>query len=417
MTSSAPLNVVVAGGGVAALEAAMALHDLAGDRVRLTLVAPEPEFELKALRTAEPFAAGHVPRYALAELAARLEVTLRAGTLSGVDTARRTVVLADGAELPYDALVVAVGARPRAAYRRAITFGADDRTELLNALLADLDEHYSRSVAFIVPPGVTWSLPLYEIALMTAREVHSMGIDDVRFELITPESTPLMLFGPDASDAAARLLETAGVGFRGGAYADVDARGQIRLMPGGDVFDAERIVALPVMDGPAVEGLPRDEHGFIPIDDRGRVPVVEDVYAAGDGADFPIKQGGLACQQADAIAHELACRAGADIEPEPFRPVLRGKLLTGNGATYLRSSITGGDGEDATSDTELWWPPAKLSGRWLSRHLARVDGARQERAQPGAAGDGVDVEVHLPSPMELRRRALSLDPYSAPARH
>ena len=410
MTSSAPLNVVVAGGGVAALEAAMALHDLAGDRVRVTLVAPEPEFELKALRTAEPFAAGHVPRYALAELAARLEVTLRAGTLSAVDTARRTVVLADGAELPYDALVVAVGARPRPAYRRAITFGADDRTELLNALLSDLDGHYSRSVAFIVPPGVTWSLPLYEIALMTAREVHSMGIDDVRFELITPESTPLMLFGPDASDAAARLLETAGIAFRGGAYADVDAHGQIRLMPGGEVLDAERIVALPVMEGPAVDGLPCDEHGFIPIDDHGRVRGVEDVYAAGDGADFPIKQGGLACQQADAIAHELACRAGADVEPEPFRPVLRGRLLTGRGDEYLRHALHGGAGRSQASHLALWYPPAKVSGRYLSRWLARLDA--ELAANPPAETAGVEVEVDLWSGYARGRDALRLDPLS-----
>ena len=57
----------------------------------------------------------------------------------------------------------------------------------------------------------------------------------------------------------------------------------------------------------------------------------EDVYAAGDGTNFPIKQGGIACQQADAVAEVIAKAAGASLEPRSFRPVLRGRLITGAG--------------------------------------------------------------------------------------
>src|SRR5206468_8634926 len=96
------------------------------------------------------------------------------------------------------------------------------------------------------------------------------------------------------------------------------------------------------------------------------------VYAAGNGTDFPIKQGGIAAQQTDAMAESIAARFGLPIEPQPFRPVLRGLMLNGLGPTYLRSDISGraGDNSDAGGEA-LWWPPAKIAGRHLAPYLAR----------------------------------------------
>ncbi|HEY3021841.1 MAG TPA: hypothetical protein VGJ32_16700 [Solirubrobacteraceae bacterium] len=405
MSPKAPLHVVIAGGGIAALETTMALRDLAEDRVRTTLIAPEPDFELKPLRTAEPFARDHVRRYPLAETAGRFGAEVRAGALAGVDTARSVARLTDGAEVPYDALVLAVGAVPRPAYQRVLTFGGDARTEVLNSLLADLEDHYTRSVAFVVPPGVSWPLPLYELALMTAQHVWGSGVDDARIELVTPEIAPLAIFGPGPSNAVAALLEEAGIAFHGNAYAEVDG-GTIALRPGFEHVVVDRVVALPVLDGPRVPGVPANENGFIPIDERGRVRGLSDVYAAGDAADFPVKQGGLACQQADAIAELIAARAGAPVEPRPFRPVLRGKLLTGRGARFLRHALHGGAGEARASEFSLWYPPTKVSGRYLSQNLPGFE------AHAAVDEPHIDVEVALPSAYEAARLALMLDPYS-----
>ena len=409
MSSQTPLHVVIAGGGVAALEAMMGLRDLAEDRVELTLLAPEPEFELKPLRTAEPFARDHVRRYPLGEIAERFGARLRATGLAGVDPERYTATLTDGTELAYDALVLAVGARPRPAYPNVITFGADARTEVLNSLLADLEGHYTRSVAFVVPPGNAWPLPLYELALMTRQHIWGMGIDDVRLELVSPEVSPLAVFGPEPSHAIAMMLEDAGIVFHGQAYAEIE-RGRITMRPGDNEIVAERIVALPLLEGPVIPGVPLDRNGFIPIDDRGRVRGLTGVYAAGDAADFPVKQGGLACQQADAIAEYLAAQAGAPISPRPFRPVLRGKLLTGRGSHFMRHALAGGAGEPRDSDFSLWQPPTKISGRYLSQWLAHF-----ETHAPADEGH-MDIEIALPSPYALGRRALTLDPYS-PLRH
>ena len=130
------------------------------------------------------------------------------------------------------------------------------------------------------------------------------------------------------------------------------------------------MIALPALEGPGIAGLPSDAEGFIPIDERARVKGVEDVYAAGDGTTFPIKQGGLATQQADAAAEHIAARFGADIDPQPFHPVLRGMLLTGDDSLSLAHSLTGGEGEGSASADYLWWPPHKVSGRYLAPWMA-----------------------------------------------
>ena len=123
----------------------------------------------------------------------------------------------------------------------------------------------------------------------------------------------------------------------------------------------------------------------------GRVVVegLEAVYAAGDATNFRVKQGGLAAQQADAVAEHLAARHGAPVEPAPFRHVLRGMLFTGGPAAYLRAD---GEGEGAAAAQALWWPPTKIAGRHLAPYLYQHGAA----APPGPAPPGfADLEVSL----------------------
>jgi len=369
------LRIVVAGGGVAGVELALALHHLAAELVHVTIVSPDPSFECKALRTAQPFSADHMRRHALCDLADEVGAELVIDSVTAVDADRHAVLLSHGDVAHYDCLVLAIGGRHRQAFSRALTFTGDESTLPFNDLLADLEEHWTHSVAFVVPPGVTWPLPLYELAIMTSRAVRGMAIDDLRIQVVSPEPAPLAVFGQAASAAVGDLLRQANVDFRGETYARATASGVLELLPGGERLDAERVVSLPTIGGPEVAGVPADEGGFILIDDRGRVPGVADVFAAGDGTTFPIKQGGIACQLADVIAEQLAVRAGADVEPHPFRPVLRGRLLTGHGAQYLEHAIPGGDGADPPSELQLWSAPRKVHGHYLSPWLDAMDRA------------------------------------------
>jgi sulfide:quinone oxidoreductase len=372
MTPATPAHVVIAGGGVAALETLIALREHARDRVEITLLAPEASFHYRPMTVAEPFAMGHANHYEMAAIAEHFDARLVQDTLAEVAPEERAVRTGSGKVISYDHLVLATGARATNAYAHAITFGEDRREEALHGLLQDAEEGYAESIAFVVPDLTTWTLPLYELALMTAREAWSMGADRLKISFLTPEDRPIAIFGGAASEAVAALLEEHAIEFIGSAYTTVE-RDHLIVDPGGRRIDVTRVVSLPRLEGPSITGLPADEGGFVPVDLHGRVAGVEHVYAAGDGTAFPIKQGGLATQQADAVAETIAAAVGAPIEPEPFRPVLRGVLLTGGDNRYMRSGIAGGEGKPEVATHALWWPPTKIAGRYLAPFLYGQD--------------------------------------------
>src|SRR5262249_27748664 len=130
--------------------------------------------------------------------------------------------------------------------------------------------------------------------------------------------------------------------------------------------------------GPNIRGVTCDRDGFIIVDDGFRAGESDDVFAVGDGAAGPYKQGGLAAQQADAVAEQIASRAGAEHPPRPYRPVMRARLRTVNGPRYLRAEPPGGAGAAEVSDQCLWWPPSKVAARWLTPWLA----SRELEARP-----------------------------------
>jgi sulfide:quinone oxidoreductase len=323
--------------------------------------------------------------------------------------AEQTVELGDGSEVGYDAAVVCVGARPRSAFESATTFWAPGEQLEIDELLRDSAGREPGRIAFVVPPGATWPLPLYELALMGRRRAQELGLGNLECVIVTPESSPLVVFGPVASGSVAALLSGRGIQVRSGAWASEAEDGSLLLTPAHERLEVSGVLALPILDGPRMPGLPADEHGFIPIDDHARVQGVERVYAAGDGTNFPIKQGGLGTQEADAAAAHIAASFGAPVDPEPFQPVLRGKLLTGDDSLNLRSNVAGGAGEGIASPDYLWWPPHKVSGRYLGAWLA----GRVSRPDPEPPRLPLDVEVALPR--EWHREPMALDLYGPPA--
>jgi len=393
-----PTNVLIAGGGPAALEAALALHRIAGDRVATTVLAPESDYTYRPLSVLSPFAAGSATTYPLDRIAADAGFTHVRGRLGRVDPVAHTVETVTGESLTYDVLLIASGARPVMPLSGAIAFtGSLTDQERLHGIVQDVEGGYLHRIAFVVPSGATWALPLYELALMLAERGYSMGVE-LDLHLVTPEASPLGLFGPEAASELADLLAEAGIAVHTGAQAEMLGQGLLRLAPGDEILKVQRIITLPRLAGPSVSGLPSDAEGFLVTDDHARVQGVPDVYAAGDVTAFGVKQGGIACQQADAAADDIAARAGAPIEPAPFSPVLRGMLLTERWARFLRRDA-GDVADDATvAGSALWWPPTKIAGRDLAGYLEGLDEEAGRRVglpvnvKVGGAGTG-GIEV------------------------
>jgi sulfide:quinone oxidoreductase len=320
-------RVLVVGGGVAGLETILALQSLAPGLVDVELLAPEHHFWYRPLAVAEPFGLGTAGSFELTALAAEAGAQFTPGELERVDTGRKVVVTTHGVELEYDALVIAAGARPEPALRGALTFRGPADSDAYRALLRAAESGLVERIAFALPAGNVWPLPLYELALMTARRLRDVPHTDTSLAFVTHEQSPLALFGPAASRAVEELLEQSGVYVFTSRYPVAVTPDGLTVVPG-ETIAADRVVSLPRLVGPAIAGVPSDSTGFVPADEHGRVAGLEDVYVCGDASAFPVKQGGIATQQADAVAQAIAAAAGADVEPKPFRPVLRGLLLT-----------------------------------------------------------------------------------------
>src|SRR3954469_21251740 len=372
-------RVVIAGSGVAAVEALLALRELVGPHVAVELLAPERELLYRPSSVAVPFGFGAPEPLDVDALAARMGADVRRAALAGVDAGRGVALLAGGEEVAYDRLVLAVGAHPHRVLPGAIRFAGPADAPALQGVLEAVARGDAASLAFTLPAGASWPLPVYELAVMAAIDLRTRGVRAVQLTVVTPEREPLWLFGGGAAPGVRELLRSRGVALRTASRVRAVHAGELEL-EGGERLPADAVVTLPEFEGPSLPGLPEDDGGFIPVDAHGRVAGAPGVYAAGDATAFPVKQGGLATQQADAVAEAIALDLGLRHEARPFRPVLRGLLLTGGAPLYLRAEL-GPAGEvtarseraaepraitGVTSARALWWPPGKGAGRYLA---------------------------------------------------
>ncbi|RKQ87081.1 sulfide:quinone oxidoreductase [Solirubrobacter pauli] len=361
-------HIVIAGGGVAAIEAVAALRAAVGPHPRITVLAPNDVLNPPPASVAAPFGFGLPNPVPFAVIQRYAPFDHRPAKLVRVEADQHVVVDDHGDRLRYDALLVAPGARSLPAVSDAITFTGPASVPAVEAALAE-----TATLAFVLPSVSTWALPLYELAMMAATELRSRGREP-RVTIVTPEPVPLWMFGSEAGAAVSEHLAARGIALRAGVRLAEVHPGWVEL-DGADPVPAGRVIAMPRLVGPAIAGLPHDPSGFVPVDGHGRVPGLADVFAAGDVTTFPLKQGGLSAQQADVAAAAIAADRGLGPAPEPWQPVLRGLLLTGGAPLYLRAPVSL-DGEPLPTTertvwhTPLWSPPGKVAGRYLAPLLA-----------------------------------------------
>lgn len=353
-TSAGPTRVLVAGAGMAGLEAALALDALLGEDARVTVVDARGRFAVPATAAGRAFGIDPAVDVPLARMLAGTRVALRHARVVAIDTRRRLVMLAGGELLGYEDLVVAVGGRSEAPLAEALTFsGHADAPELrglMDAVAGHAERGATTELVVVIPRGCGWPLAGYDIALMAREHLVAMGYGDrCRLCVVTAEDTPLGGLGPEAGEAVTRTLARAGVEIVTSAEVMSFAWGLLRTADG-RTLDADRIVALPVMRGPALEGLPMDDDGFVRCDAEGRVEGAPGVRVVGDAGTFPVKQAATAVLQADAVAASIARDRGAAVDGALFPTASRAR-----------------------------WPVPKVTGRFLAPVL-------QNLAAAGSAG-------------------------------
>lgn len=365
-----PRRIVIAGGGVAALEACIAIRALGGDAVSPIVVAPNTDFSFRARSVGEPFGQPASSRVPLADVLGDLSIPHERAAISTVDPVAKVVRTVEGMSLPYQGLLVAVGGTPFPAYTHGISF---DRTsgppDAFDELLADIEANLVTSVAFVVPEAAGWVMPAYDLALQLAAWSLRHEVK-AEIQMVTAETAPLDCFGSEASRRVEAVLDAAGI--RLVCDTEPVLVSDTIMTAAGRWITADRIVSLPRLAGPRIRGLPCDSSGFIEVDAQGSVAGCPGVYAAGDGASHLRKQGGLAAQQADRAARALLREAGLRV-PEPAGPpALRGALATPEGPLFLESSSTGygvGRYTSTATLTPLWDPPGKVATCWLGPFL------------------------------------------------
>jgi sulfide:quinone oxidoreductase len=360
--------VLIAGGGVAALEALLAIRARSDGTLRPTLLAPEARFRYRPLAAYAGLVEDLDDTVDLARVAGDEGAGLVCDRLAAVDPVRREVVTGHGGRIAYDALVVATGAVARPGLEGAITLGDRNDEAALAAMTARVRGGGVERLAIVVPAGVGWSLPAYELALLLR---HAAPAGRTRIAVVTAEDAPMEAAGPVFAAAVAELLERRGVELVPGTSPEAADGGRLWL-PLQGAPQVDDVVALARPAGPAIPGLPCDARGFLPVDERGRVLDEPRVWAAGDVAAHPLKQGGLAIQQADVVADDVVARLGLEQLPDADGPasVLRATLLDGEGMLYLRAERVGGEVRTEVSREPLWWPPTKIAGGRLPHYLA-----------------------------------------------
>ncbi len=356
------------------MESLLALRALGDDWARVELITPSSTFDFRPAATAQAFDSREARSYDLQEIAADLGATFHRARLQSVSPRNRYVRLSSGARLSYDDLVLAIGARATAGIAGALTFRDQRDLPLFDRVLRDVMDGAARRLVFALPEGRSYPVPLYELALLCAGMIADHHLN-ATITIVSPETAPLAAFGAKPSRIVADLLAEHGVSFVGSAQGCHVRRGAL-VLGSAEVIEADRVVAVPQLSGTRITGVPTNPYGFVPTDADGRVVGLRHVYAAGDMTTFPVKQGGIATQQADRIAEVILTAGGAGIPPVRTPRVLQARLLGGEQPLFLRAELD--DLGQATAATLARpTPEAPIHSKVIARYLTPYLAARE----------------------------------------
>lgn len=378
-------NILILGAGFGGLETATGLAEaLAGagdDAYAITLVDRNDAFFIGFSKIDVLFgrATARDVSYRYENLRAE-GVRFVRDTITRIDTVGR-VVETTGHRLPYDYLVVALGAElDHAAIPGFLESGGHEFYSMRGAqALAPVLQDFTvgRLVLGIFRTPYKCPPAPYEVACQLDEILRARGVRDaVELSMVIPGARPVP--NPDVSDLLEARLADHGVELLASRTIEsVDAAGRRLRTPRGAV-DFDLFVGVPVHVPPAVvaaSGL--SDGGFLAVDQRTLETRVPDVYAVGDVTHIPVgdkvvpKAGAFAEDAARTVVSEILRREGLLAERAPF--AARGACyadLGGGEVARLDADFLGGAAPRMTVEGP--------SGA-LSRDKERFASVRRER--------------------------------------
>jgi len=278
--TKSPAAIVIIGGGAAGIACAEALR-AHGHRGAITVVSGEGSDPVDRPNLSKDYLAGNAPEewvfLRTSDALAGSSIELVNDSATAIDRSARSVTLAAGRSLGYDALVLATGAEPI----RLTLDGAGLAHVHTLRTLAD-----SRAIASAVKPGArAVVIGASFIGLEAAASLRARGVD---VTVVGPEAVPLArVLGDEVGAFVRGVHEGKGVGFRLGRKPARITPHAVELDDGSSV-PADIVVmgvgVRPRTDLAAAAGLKIDR-GVVVDEELRAGPAV---WAAGDIARYPL---------------------------------------------------------------------------------------------------------------------------------
>ena len=392
METQSKIRIVVVGGGFGGLETALYARHRLAEQADVLLVSDRTSLVFKPYMLYVPFGMDQDEmQIDLSELAQSTGFQLLEGRAETLRPGRKTIQVGERA-LAYDFLILATGttlvpAEIPGMQDHALTVGhMADMLRLrqkIQQFQQEVEDGQRRRIVFVVPPTCSWAGPLYELAFMLDSWLQERGLrTGVDLTFLTPEATYMAVFGQRLHEVIQQEFQRRNIT----AYPEHEVR-QIDA-EGLTCQDGERLlynllIAAPLqVASTSWDPLPTDVRGFLRTElETRQVTGYPDIYAVGDGADFPVKQAFLALLQADAAAEHMAARV---FEMEPafaFTPSSSWLMDQLDQAIFARTSLSErGEAEGAAEDQldrshADRLPAGQLQRMLLSAHLPRPFGA------------------------------------------
>ncbi len=365
-------HVTIIGGGIAGVEAAIYYRkegfevELISDRSYVFIYPIAIWIPVQTTRFDDV-------AFSLDKLAHRHGFTLTVDRVTAISAADRTITLEEGGVRRTEHLIIATGAskmKHEGIEHTLSICGAPEQSILLKEKIEALVAKGGGKIAFGFggnpndPSGVRGG-PGFELFFNLHHHLKKLGIRD-KFEMtfFAPMPSP----GARMGEKALRLMETM---FARNRFATRYGKKIRRFEANGVVFEddsrleSDLIMFIPAGDGPELirnSDLPRNNAGFVRIDNHCEIEGVKGWYAIGDaaaleGPDWKAKQGHIAEVMARNAAHNSAIDAGLKTgEKKTYRDHLNILCVMdmGNGAGFVYRD-----------DKKALLIPMPLVGHWL----------------------------------------------------